>query len=270
MTNFVYDGQYLSDYGFVVCAFDAGDSIDIASIGADIKFEKVSRNGGKRFGLASTGYDECIVAEFDICKNPDVYDGLDMRITDEERRELVRWLNRREFLVFQPIDDYDGESEQRFYNASFNISLIESGGALYGLRLNMETDSPFGYGRERCVALDFSDSNIVKTVRDTSDDVGFIYPYLTITCKEDGDISLYNEMENCRTVIKNCVAGEVISMDCENQIVQTSVESHNVMDDFNYEFFRIGNVIGDRINRISASAPCIAEIRYRPVIKDIP
>lgn len=270
MTNFVYDGQYLSDYGFVVCKFDADTTLTLDSIGAKVKFEKVSKNGGKRFGLASAGYEECITAEFDICKNPDIYDGTDMEITIEELKSLVRWLNRRDFLIFQPIDDCDGETEQRYYNASFNISKIESSGILYGLRLKMETDSPFGYGRERRVTLDYSENHSTKTIRDLSDEIGFLYPILILTCKEDGTISLYNEMEKCRTVIKNCVAGEVITMDGENQIIQTSRAEHDVMNDFNYEFFKIGNTISDRINRIEASAPCSVEIRYCPIIKDIP
>lgn len=270
MTNFVYDGQYLSDYGFVVCKFDTDTTLTFDSIGAKVKFEKVSKNNGKRFGLASSGYEECIAAEFDICKNPDIYDGVDMEITTEELKSLARWLNRREFLAFQPIDDCDGETEQKFYSASFNISKIESGDILYGLRLKMETDSPFGYGRERRVILNFSEDHSVKTIRDLSDEIGFLYPYITIVCKEDGAVTLYNEMENCRTVIKNCIAGEIIIMDGENQIIQTSRSDHDIMNDFNYEFFKIGNTVDDRVNKIEASIPCSVEIKYRPIIKDIP
>lgn len=269
MTNFMYDSQFLSDYGFVVCKFETGGSLAIDKIGTTITFEKTSKNNGSRFGLASAVYKECVSAEFDICKNPDLYDD-DMGISEDERKNIVRWLNRREFLLFQPIDDCDGEHEQKFYNASFNISKIESGGILYGFRLKMETDSPFCYGRERCVVLDYTNGCTERFVRDDSDEIGFLYPNVTITCCQNGTVSLHNLTEGCKTVIKNCFDGEIITIDGENQIIQTSAQEHAVMNDFNFEFPRIGNSRDNRVNRIVATAPCIVEFKYRPVIKDIP
>lgn len=270
MVDFEYDGQYLSDYGYIVCNFNDQKGFEFIDAGSKIKFNKVSRNGGRKYSLTSTEYSECITAEIDICKNPDIYDNDEMEISNDEYRDLIRWLNRREFLKFQVIDDNNIERDTCYYNASFNLQKIKLHDKLYGIRLKMETDKPFGYGQEQTVSWNFSDSNVVKILSNISDEIGTIYPNMTITCNRNGTLSLYNELENCTMTIKNCTVGEVITIDGDNQIISSTYPSHNLGRDFNFEFFRIGNLIGNRNNKISASIPCSVVIRYVPIIKDIP
>ncbi len=45
-----------------------------------------------------------------------------------------------------------------------------------------------------------------------SDEVGTLYPTVIITCNEAGDLSLANDLDNEVMVIKNCSAGEVITV----------------------------------------------------------
>lgn len=71
-------------------------------------------------------------------------------------------------------------------------------------------------------------------------------------------------------VIKNVSVGEVITIDGPTHIITSSLDSHKLYDDFNFEFFRIGNTINNRNNRISASLPCKLEFTYSPIIKDSP
>lgn len=265
--NFEYDGRYLSDYGFIICDFNSTSGANIVSAGSKITFNTVSRNKGKQYSLTSTQYDECIQTTFDICKNPDIYD--DLIITDDEYRDLMRWLNRKEFLKFQIIDDeIFNERGTCFYEASFNIDKIKIREILYGIELTMETNKPFGYGKERYVSLDFNDISKSYLIKDVSDEIGYTYPLIIINCNADGDLSICNETEGCTMIIKNCNAGEVISVDGNTQIISSSDSSHNLYDDFNYEFFKISNTINRRNNRISVSLPCKLEIRYNPIIKD--
>lgn len=270
--DFEYDGQYLSDYGFIICDFNFTNSATEINAGSVITFNKVPRNSGKQFGLLGTKYEECITASFDICKNPDIYDRREMEISNDECRDIMRWLNRREFLKFQVIDDENDSLERDtcYYNASFNVGKIKINERLYGMRLTMETDKPFGYGQEQMVSWTFSDSNISKILSDISDEIGYIYPTVIITVNRNGDLSLYNEQENCTTLIKNCTVGEVITLHGDTQIITTTYAAHDICADFNYEFFRIGNTINNRNNRISASLPCHVIIKYNPVIKDTP
>lgn len=270
--DFEYDNQYLSDYGFIICDFNFSSGANEMDAGSTITFNKISRHSGKKYSLSSTQYDECITTSFDICKNPDIYDPEDMEISNDEYRDIMRWLNRREFLKFQVIDDGNDNFERDtcYYNASFNIDKIKINEKLYGMRLTMETDKPFGYGQEQSVSWTFSDSNVSKILSDISDEIGYIYPTVIITINRNGDLSLYNELENCTTVIKNCKVGEVITLNGDTQIITTTYASHDICNDFNFEFFRIGNTINNRNNRISVSLPCNVVIKYTPIIKDTP
>lgn len=270
--DFEYDNQYLSDYGFIICDFNFSSGANEVDAGSTITFNKISRHSGKRYGLSSTQYDECITTSFDICKNPDIYDPEDMEISNDEYRDIMRWLNRREFLKFQVIDDGNDNFERDtcYYNASFNVNKIKINEKLCDMRLTMETDKPFGYGQEQSVSWTFSDSNVSKILSDISDEIGYTYPTVIITINRNGDLSLYNELENCTTVIKNCKVGEVITLNGDTQIITTTYASHDICNDFNFEFFRIGNTINNRNNRISVSLPCNVVIKYTPIIKDTP
>lgn len=265
-TDFEYDGECLSDYGFIVCDFNASTDANIVSAGSQLNFNKVSKNQGKSFSLSSTQYKECISTTFDICKNPDVYD--DLEITDDEFRELFRWLNRREFLSFRVIED---EKEDRYYEASFNVSKVKIREKLYGLELNMETNKPFAYGKKKSFLLDFTSSNESKELYDFSDEVGCISPLIEITCITAGDHIISNSTTGCRTTIRNCSVGEIITIDNENQIIKSSLRlDKDIANDFNYDFFKIENTYKNRANIISSQYPCKLQITYCPVIKDAP
>lgn len=268
--DFEYDGQCLSELGFIICDFNFSSGANEVTAGSTITFNKVSRNQGKRYSLASTQYNECITTTFDICKNPDIYDAEEMEISNDEYRDIMRWLNRREFLKFGVIGDTDYQNDICYYQASFNVSKIKISEKLCGLRLVMETDRPFGYGQEQVIKWSFAKGGDAKILSDFSDEIGYIFPTIVVTCKQAGDLTIYNEMEDCTTIIKNCKVGEVITLHGDTQIITTTLDSHDICNDFNYEFFRIGNTIANRNNRISASLKCDMTIKYAPVIKDVP
>lgn len=264
--DFEYDGQYLSDYGFIICTFD-NSAENTVSAGSKITFNTVARYRGKRYSLTGTQYNECITATIDICKDPDLYS--DLRISNDEYRDIMRWLNRNEFLKFQILNE-DKDQETCYYKASFNISKRIVNGDLYGLQLTMETDKPFGYGQELTVSLTISDTTKAYILSDMSDEIGYTYPSVKISCDRSGDLTIHNEMEDSTMVIKNVSVGEEITIDGSTQIIESSLDSHKIYDDFNFEFFRIGNTINDRSNRITASLPCTLELTYTPIIKDTP
>lgn len=266
--DFKYDDQFLGDFGFVVCDFGGGSDIETVSAGSNITFNKVAMQRGKHYSLAGTSFDECITATFDICKDPNMYE--DLEITNEEYRRLMRWLNRHEFLPFTFIDKDEPGRIPCYYEASFNIEKITLGHVLYGLRLTLETNKPFGFGKE--VAFNWNVEGVGQqfSIFDESDDIGYIYPDMEITIKQAGDFKITNEQEDCTMIIKNCVVDEVISVYGKSQILLSSVPEHKVCDDFNYEFFRIGNSYYNRDNRIKVYLPCEITIKYFPIIKDSP
>lgn len=268
--DFEYDGQYLSDYGFIICDFNFSNGANETSSASSITFNKVSQHQGKTYSLTSTQYNECITYSFDICKNPDLFEMEDMEITNEEYANIIRWLNRREFLDFCMINDEDYGQDLCYYQASFNMSKIKIGDRLFGIRLTMETNKPFGYGQEQVAVLSFESDSMSKILYDMSAEIGTSYPTVIITCKSSGTLSVRNETENCNTVIKNCTAGEVITLHGNTHIIESSLASHDVCNDFNYDFFRIGNTINNRANKITVSIPCEITVKYFPIIKDTP
>lgn len=265
--DFEYDGLYLSDFGFIVCDFNSSSSISEVSAGSNITFVKTARQHGAKHSLVYTKYNECMTATFDICKDPCLHNE-DMEITADEFRDIMRWLNRKEFLLFHVLADEGaiGDVETCYHNASFNVSKLEFNGRLYGIRLKMETDTPFAHGREFVYKWS-TDQKKSKQIMDMSDEIGFVYPKLVITCKEDCDLTITNESEGCVSEIKNCKSGEVITMHGNTNIITTSYAGHDISDDFNYEFFRFGNTATRRENIITASHNCDIEMRYSPIIK---
>lgn len=266
--DFEYDGQCLSDYGFVICNFGDQSDMDIVSSGSTIVFNKVPKRHGKKHSRTHTYYDECIQSTFQICKNPDTHNNL--IITNDEYRDLVRWLNRHEFLPMQFLDEDILEDETCIYKASFNIEKININKNLYGLELTMETDAPFGYALDKKITLNITDTSKKYSVIDMSDEIGFVYPSLTITCNSSGNLSIKNITEGCEMRIDGCSKGEVITVDGESLIISTTLNSHKIYNDFYFEFLRIGNTFDNRLNQITASLPCTLEIKYSPIIKGSP
>ncbi len=267
--DFEYDNQYLSDYGFIICDFNASSGADTISAGSNLTFNTVPKNRGKQYSLTSTQYDECITVTFDICKNPETHDEADMVLTSDECRDLMRWLNRREFLKFQVLYD-EQDYDSCVYNASFNVSKIVIAEKIVGLELEMTTDKPFAYGQERTIKLNVSDPSKTYNVIDNSDDIGYITPNMVITCNSSGNLQITNTFCDCIFLIKNCSAGEVITIDGENLLVSSSLNSHKIYNDFNFEFLKIGNNYYSCINPITVSIPCEIVIKYNPIIKQTP
>ena len=267
--DFEYDGKYLSDYGFIICDFDSSTGAQIMDNGANITFNTVSQHSGKRYGLTSTQYDDCIQATFDICKNPDIYEYKFMEITAEEYRHIVRWLNRHEFLKLRFFDN-DKELEPCYYEASFNINKIKIGEIVYGIELEMVTNRPFGFGAEIHKVYDFQNAEQTYTLTDTSDEIGYIYPSLVITCSQEGNLYVNNDVTNCKMYIRNCSQGEVITIDGKTHSITSSVVEHDICNDFNYDYFKIGNTFDNKRNKISVSLPCKIDLRYSPIIKISP
>jgi phage-related protein len=191
-----------------------------------------------------------------------------MKITSEEYRDIVRWLNRHTFhrLRFLSDDEY----EPCYYNASFNVNKITIDNVLYGIELGVETDSPFGFGAEIHEILELSkDKEVI--VKDISDEIGSISPTIKITCPEE-EITIKNITLGTETIITGCSEGEIITIDGNTHTVSSSISGRKetIYDNFNYDYFKLGNTIDNRDNIIKASDDCILEIIYRPTIKWLP
>ena len=258
-TDFEYNGKKLSEFGLMICSFGS-KGVETVSNGSEISFNTVSAFGGSKFELINAAYENCLEATIQICKN--LCSGGALEIEPHEFRELTKWLNRKKFLKFKILDDdyYD-----LYFEASFNISRIEVDGKLIGLELQVFTNRPFALKEPKVITINNFEQNGKYSINDASYEEGYIYPYTEIIIKESGDLNIYNELEDRNTYIANCSAGEVITM--EYPIIQTTCDSHNIQNDFNWNFFRIANTYEKSRNDLSISLPCTIKVKYSPIVK---
>lgn len=264
--DFEYDGQYLSDYDCII-AFVSGDGgITTESAGSKITFDKVPFFNGKQHRLHGAKYEETISISFEICKNPEKVDNIE--ITNDEFRDLMRWLNRREFLSFSFIGDNEDDELSHIYYGSFNVDKILTNGRLIGLKCVLTTDSAFAEGQEQYYNWTISDANQEFKFTDLNDEIGITYPRFEIDIMRNGDLHIYNETTDTSTQIKNCVVGEKIVIDGKSQVITTNkAETHKLNDDFNFVFPIVENTIDNRINKLRFNLPCKVKITYKPKLR---
>lgn len=261
--DFEYAGKNLHEFGMIICSFGS-KGLETISNGSQITFNTVSASCGAKHLLVSTQYEDCLETTIQICKNSCTSDILEISAT--EFRELTKWLNRKKFLKFKILDE---DYIDLYFEASFNISRIEINGKLYGLELQVITNRPFALKEPRMLIVKNAVKNGKHFINDTSYEEGYIYPYTEIIIEEDGDLDIYNALEDRHTIIKNCVAGEVITMDYP--VIESFIESlephDNIQNDFNYNFFRIANTYDNSRNDLTISLPCTIKLKYSPIVK---
>lgn len=263
--DFEYDGILASSKGIMPCSFDSSGQ-DTIDYGSKINFDTISVQNGKNFELVNSGYDEAGEFTFQICKNPylSINKGSKYFTTDEQLF-IYRWLNRND--GFRTLKLITSDNQTILFEGSFNIEAIEFCGEIIGFELTFTMRKPFA--TLDCVTISHTfTANEKYTVTDTSNDIGYIYPEIQIKCKSSGDLKLYNSIENRTTIIKNCTANEVITVD-ENLNITTSLSSHKLYNDFNFTFFRIANSFNNNQNIISVNIPCEITIKYYPVAKGV-
>ena len=251
----------------MVCEID-GDSKS-SNRGAEVKFTLAPIQYGRRRIQTGSKYEGTLSASFKVCKCPELYDENHMAITGEEFRALERWLNRREFLWFHSYDHCNPEIEGAWFRATFTLSKYEIGGVTYAVEMDMQTDSPFGYGDEHMDVVRFSGEDMTHSVLDMNDEIGAFYPDVRIQCLQMGDLTLTNETTGSTFSVDHCSVNEIIEQHGEAMILTTSLpDTHDIANDFNYEWFVLKNSYAERENIITASLPCELTIKYRPIIKE--
>lgn len=262
--DFSYGDKNLSDFGFILCRFGGSQGLETVTDGCQITFNTVPVLGGTKHNLTSVTYEECLETTLQICKHS--CKGGVQEITETEHREITRWLNRKNFLKLKIFDEAHIDL---YYNAAINVSKIEIDGRLFGFELAVRTNTPFALKDVRTVNIKNLKVDGKHSINDISHEEGYIYPYTEITIGDIGSeketLEITNEIESRKTIIKNCVSGEVITMDYP--VISSSDSSHNIQNDFNWVFFRVANTYENSRNDLTISLPCTIKIKYSPIVK---
>lgn len=257
--DFCYGSKNLSDFGFIICNF-GNKGLDTVSDGCQISFNTVPVLGGTKQELTSTQYEDCLETTIQICKHS--CNGGIQEITETEHRNITKWLNRKKFLKFKPLSE---EYIDLYFEASFNVSRIELDNRLFGFELEVRTNRPFALKEPRIIKINNTVANGKHSINDISHEEGYIYPHTEITISQSGDLKIHNAIENRDTYIANCTAGEVITMDYP--VIQSSISSHDIQNDFNWNFFRVANTYENSRNDLTISIPCSIKVEYSPIVK---
>ncbi len=259
--NFEYDGLSLNDLGYTICSFGSDDQETISN-GSQISFNTLLTQNGAKSEMTSFEYDNCIEATFQICKYT-CDEGVE-EMTFEDCNYLTNWLNRKKFLKLKFYDE-EGHYSNLFFEASFNVSRIEISDRIMGLELTMLTNRPFALREPISKTITFNSNNEINIIHSHSDEEGYIYPEMQIELLASGDLEIINQSEGRLTSIKNCQNGEIITMNYP--IIESSLVTHKIQNDFNWNFFRINNTFRNNTNKISTSIPCIINLLYSPIVK---
>ena len=264
--DFEFGERTLSSFGFIIANFgEKGlETID----GAEITFNTISSLGGSKHHLTSTQYEDCLESVIQIVKHS-CPKGVE-EITPIEYREISKWLNRKGFHKFKLFDE---SYIDLYYMASVkSINRIELDGRLMGLELNIVTNSPHSFKEPKTIIVKNIEQSGKHSINDTSYEEGYIYPYTEITIgdltdvpEKERNLNIYNALEDRNTYIANVSTGEVITM--SYPIIQSSISSHKIQNDFNWNFFRIANTYDNSRNDLTISIPCTIKIKYSPIVK---
>lgn len=273
MTDFEYDGKRLSDIGFVVANITTDGSTETVSIGSTLTWNTVKNNCSSINKITSTQYDEAYSTTFEICKDPCSYDN--HYINEEELRYIMRWLNRKEYHKFVPLQSDYVYSEIHYYG-SFNLEAIKLSGEIIGLSLTFYTNAPFGFYETFEFEYEITQAMIdtgmnTFTLIDNSDEIGRIYLNVEVTTQGftgTRDLVIRNSLTGLSTEIKRCSGNETITMDGNNKIIQTSNAAHTrLCNDFNYAWLSIMNTFDTKENVYTVTAPCHIKLSYNPIRK---
>jgi phage-related protein len=242
-TDFTFCNKKLSDFGFIIANFEHS-AVEDTSCG-NIEVITARPPMSDKNIIHGVNHGEPIKLIFQVVKTEPV--------TAAEYEEIMRWL-------VKPTYNYITFDNDIYFNVYINVVAKKICGQVYGFEITATNDSIYSYSKEYQTTI-----SSTTTLTDESSVIGYTYPYfIAIRVQSDGDVVIKNESDTNRTTeIKNCIAGEKIIIDCENKIITSNSNSHNLSEDFNFVFFRLFNTENTRENVISVSDNIIVEMVYR-------
>ena len=305
--DFEFGNRRLSEFGMILCNFGGAKGLETISDGCQITFNTVPTMAGVKHYLASSQYENCLEATLQICKyscsggiqeiTPIEHRNLTawlcrknflkLKILDESNIDLyheakidvsrieidgklygfeLAVTTNRPFALKEPrtISIACSEGQELYGWEKYNTG-SESEVVKLGYVTSKDEDAyPSGIHTDGYQYI-FVGQVYKSSINDTSYEEGFIYPEMEITVDKDGDLKIHNSIENRETFIANCVAGEIITMDYP--IIRSSISSHNIQNDFNWNFLRVANTFESSRNDLTITLPCSIKIKYSPIVK---
>jgi len=254
-TDFQYDDKLASDFGLTVVTFDSSSGgSETVSTGSNLTFNSIQAAGQDEFENFGATYSEAYSCNFQLCKIDNCTPAI---ITPEEYGEINRSQSTSlaELKVtlcdalLLLLESNENNYENIRYFGSFNIQAIKIRNEIYGIDCTFTSNAPYAFSDE--IVYYFSGKSF--NIYDDSDEIGEIYPYIEITCNTSGNLTISNSLDDEILEILNCSENETIIIDNKHKIIRSNNESHNITDDFNYNYLKIINTYENRQNDYTSS-----------------
>ena len=252
--SLIYDGKSSIEHSLKIANFN-NSGLTIGE-GTTIELDTI-QIGDKKKSITAK-YSDAISIKVQLIKNDYT------EITNWEFQAYMRWYLRNDnkyyYLQFvQP--DY----EEIFFRVKCtSCKSISVANRVVGIELTFQTDAPYGYSKEYTDTYNFG--TVLTPFINFSEEIGEIYPDLTINITEDCTIALYNNLTKKTTQIDDCVANEVITYNAQTEEWLSST-NRNVIASYNFVPFSLANVLNTRKNLLSFYGSGTVTLKYRLIKK---
>ena len=235
MYDFLFDGELLSDHGFMICSFSNSDR---QWSGGDITFTTGKAPNTDKQNFYTSVYDTPLSCTFSICKR--VCNHEHYELTSEEQSNIVRWLCREDGYHWMQFDI--PEYEDVYFNVYFTATPYLFNNKVIGFDLTMTTDSPYGYSKLMTKQFTLTNEAPKIIFQNYSDKIGNISPKCTIIPKNNGSLIIKSGINGSYNIteIENVIKATIV-LDKDNDFF-SGFDYNN----FNFKFPIISNSYRDR------------------------
>lgn len=250
--RFVFDGVACNEYGVMCVSFSSSGMKTISAQESELKTEKSIR--GDIFHITSQTYTKPLTYTIQIVSKDCT------PISAVQERALKKWLCKRG--GYKPFCILEKRYADIWFFANINnpksIYICDT----VGMEFTVTTNAPFGFSDIRDKRWIMAGNDIIEDFYVDNDEELPIYPELQIGMNESGTLTLVNESitgADNTLKIENLTAGEIITMECGYPFISSSIQTHNLFNDFN----KFWPYLIDGYNRITADKACSLEFKYR-------
>jgi phage-related protein len=230
---FIYDGIPSETYGLKIMDIDSQEvSKSMGSSSMEILEQKIFRRAQPYF------YGATPAPKLDFA-----FSAFAENEMDAEMFQLVqKWLfSSRSYKKLQ-IDQADIR-DIYFDCILTDPTIVRVGNLIQGFSCQVQCNSPFAWKFPSTINYTYTSSIVDDSVvyfNGSDDTGGYLYPHLVITMNNlGGDVSITNSSDSSRVFsFTGLSAGEVITVDCSNQTISSSLGLKR-LSNFNKKFLRL-------------------------------
>lgn len=176
---------------------------------------------------------------------------------DEDKiRDTAKWLHSQ---YYKPLIFSEMPSRIFYCIPVGDITLTHNGLRQGYLELEMRCDSPYSYSPVYTETFDTSFGNFIEI-----DNYGDLdcYPIIQIEKTiSDGNISIANMSDSgMELTLTDIILGEIITIDCENEYIETDAPNLHIYENHNDEFIRF---LSSSKNRLQLTGDFIVKFIYQ-------